>query len=384
MRTKTSLRTELLVNLAFLAAVALILGVTTVSLVAGLAPDRELLFTLTVIALDVMVFILFGRYLISRLVLRPLDRLVAVTEAVAAGDFAARASGAETQEFDVLAERLNRMTDYLLDVQGQLVRSEKFATVGRFAAGIAHEVGNPLGAVGTYVEVLRRRNVDPELVGGAVRELDRIDRIVRGLLDYARPHEEGFAPIDPGAVLHAAHGLLAAQGSLRACHISLEISEGVPQIRGRAHQLEQVFVNLILNAADAAPGGQIVLGARAWEYDPGRSEPRRVGDAPADVFPRPASRRPGRADFAIGEPGVLLYVADSGRGIAPEDRSKVFEPFYTTKEPTRGTGLGLAIVARTVDEMGGVVWVDTAREGGAAFKMFFPKAGGGQTGRDMP
>ena len=380
MRLKTSLRTELLVNLAFLAAVALILGVTTVSLVAALAPGRELLFTLTVIALDVMVFILFGRYLISRLVLRPLDRLVAVTEAVAAGDFAARAAGAETREFDVLAERLNRMTDYLLDVQGQLIRSEKFATVGRLAAGIAHEVGNPLGAVGTYFEVMRRRNVDPELVGGAMRELDRIDRIVRGLLDYARPHEEGFAPIDPSAVLRAAHTLLVAQGSLRACHISLEISDPVPQIRGRAHQLEQVVVNLMLNAADAAPGGRIVLGARAWEYDPGRALPRRGDDALGDAFPRLASRRPGRIDFASGEPGALLYVADSGPGVAPEDRTKVFEPFFTTKEPTRGTGLGLAIVARTVDEMGGVVWVDTAREGGAAFKMFFPTAQDGPAG----
>jgi len=376
MGKKLSLRTELLVNLAFLAAVALILGVTTVSLIEALAPDRALPFTLTVMALDVTVFILFGRYLISRLVLRPLDRLVAVTEAVAGGDFAARAAGAETQEFDVLAERLNRMTDYLLDVQGQLIRSEKFATVGRLAAGIAHEVGNPLGAVGTYLEVLRRRNVDPELVGGAVRELDRIDRIVRGLLDYARPHEEGSAPIDPSAVLRSAYALLDAQGTLRSCQISLEISDEVPQIRGRAHQLEQVFVNLLLNAADAAPGGNVVLGARPWEYDPGRALPRRAGDATREVFPRLANRRPGRIEFSSGEPGVLLYVADSGPGIAPEDRAKVFEPFYTTKAPTRGTGLGLAIVARTVDEMGGVIWVDTAREGGAAFKIFFPCAHG--------
>jgi C4-dicarboxylate-specific signal transduction histidine kinase len=70
----------------------------------------------------------------------------------------------------------------------------------------------------------------------------------------------------------------------------------------------------------------------------------------------------------------LLFVADSGPGVAPGDRDKVFEPFYTTKEPGRGTGLGLAIVARSVDEMGGVVWVDAAREGGAVFKMFFPAA----------
>jgi len=82
----------------------------------------------------------------------------------------------------------------------------------------------------------------------------------------------------------------------------------------------------------------------------------------------------GVTDFAAGQPGALLYVADSGPGVPPDDREKIFEPFYTTKEPGRGTGLGLAIVARAVHDMGGVVWVDTAREGGAAFKMFFPEA----------
>jgi signal transduction histidine kinase len=77
-------------------------------------------------------------------------------------------------------------------------------------------------------------------------------------------------------------------------------------------------------------------------------------------------------EFSAGQLGVLLFVADSGPGVAPQDREQIFEPFYTTKEPGRGTGLGLAIVARAVDEMGGVVWVDAAREGGAVFKMFFP------------
>jgi len=102
--------------------------------------------------------------------------------------------------------------------------------------------------------------------------------------------------------------------------------------------------------------------------------PKRASDPSFAAFPRVAERRPARVEFADGQPGTLLFVADSGPGVAPEDREKVFEPFYTTKEPGRGTGLGLAIVARSVHEMGGVVWVDGAREGGAAFKMFFPIA----------
>src|SRR5439155_609918 len=108
---------------------------------------------------------------------------------------------AETRDFATLAERLNRMTDHLLDAQGQLVRSEKLASIGRLAAGIAHEVGNPLGAIGTYVEVLRRRGADPEVVTGVTRELERLDRIVRGLLDCAhrlRRRPAGGAPLRRG------------------------------------------------------------------------------------------------------------------------------------------------------------------------------------------
>jgi len=311
---------------------------------------------------------------VGRLVLQPVERLVAVADAVAAGDFAARAPGAETQDFEILAERLNRMTDHLLDAQGQLVRSEKLASVGRLASGIAHEVGNPLGAIATYVEVLRRRSADAEVVAGLGREVERIDRIVRSLLDYARPHDEALTPLDPGAVLRASHALLDAQGALKAVRTTLDIMPETPHMLGRAHLLEQVIVNLVLNAVDAAPGGLIVLGSRRWEYEPGRAASRRASDSEQSAFARSTERRPGRTEFSAGEPGALLFVADSGPGVAAQDRDRIFDPFFTTKDPGRGTGLGLAIVARAVYDMGGVVWVDTAREGGAAFKMFFRAA----------
>jgi C4-dicarboxylate-specific signal transduction histidine kinase len=101
--------------------------------------------------------------------------------------------------------------------------------------------------------------------------------------------------------------------------------------------------------------------------------PRRSGDPHWSVFPRGPERRPAHPEIAPGTPGALVFVADSGPGVPPEDRAKVFEPFFTTKEPGRGTGLGLAIVARSVYDMGGLIWVDTAREGGAVFKIFLPE-----------
>jgi two-component system NtrC family sensor kinase len=372
---KPPLRTELLFYLTFLVAFALLVGVATSLLTLAMAPESGVALVIVLIAVEVAIFVLYGRSLVSRLVLQPLDRVVHTADAVADGDLAARAPDAGTRDFATLAERLNRMTERLLDAQSQLVRSEKLASIGRLAAGVAHEVGNPLGAIGTYVEVLRRRGADHEITEGMSRELDRLDRIVRSLLDYARPQEDPLVPIDPARIVSGAFELLRAQGAFRAVNAETDIFPQVPEIAGRAHVLQQALVNLLLNAVDATPpGGTIIIGVRRWAYEPGRSPPKRASDPSFTAFPRATERRPSRIEFAAGQPGALFFVADSGSGIAPEDREKVFEPFYTTKDPGRGTGLGLAIVARSVHEMGGVVWVDAAREGGAAFKLFFPIA----------
>src|SRR3989442_13709408 len=233
MAAKPALRTELLFNLAFLAAAALLLGVGTILVASTFAPERAFPLVLTIVALDVGIFIVFGHYVVTRHVLRPVERLMAVADALASGDLAARAPEAETRDFATLAERLNRMTDHLLDAQSQLVHSEKLAGIGRLAAGVAHEVGNPLGAIGTYVEVLRRRGADPEVVAGLTRELERIDAIVRSLLDYARPHEEALQAIEPAAVVRSTFALLAGQGALKQVRADLDVVDGVPPILGR-------------------------------------------------------------------------------------------------------------------------------------------------------
>src|SRR3989442_5934418 len=375
MPAKPALRTELLFYLSFLAAAALLVGVATLLIATSFAPERTFALVMLMIALEVGVFIVFGRYLVNRLVLWPLERVVATADAVADGDLGRRAPDAETRDFATLAERLNRMTDRLLDAQSQLVRSEKLASIGRLAAGVAHEVGNPLGAIGTYVEVLRRRGGDPEVMTGLTRELERVDRIVRSLLDYARPQEDPLVPVDPDKIVRAAFELLRAQGAFRNVSADTDVGMHVPEVMGRAHVLEQTLVNLLLNAVDATPpGGSIVIGARRWAYEPGQSLPKRASDPGYMRFPRVSERRPARVGVAAGQPRTLMFVADSRPGLAPADPEKVFEPFYTTKAPGHGTGLGLAIVARSVHDMGGVVLVDNAREGGAAFKLFFPIA----------
>src|SRR3989442_7553122 len=200
MRTRPALRTELLFYLSFFAAAALLVGVATTVVATSIAPGWEYWMVMVLVALEVGIFLVFGRYLVARLVLRPLERLMSTADAVADGDLNARAPDAETRDFATLAERLNRMTDHLLDAQSQLVRSEKLASVGRLAAGIAHEVGNPLGAIGTYVEVLRRRGADPEVVTGVTRELERLHHILCSLLHYARPQDAALEVGEPGAI----------------------------------------------------------------------------------------------------------------------------------------------------------------------------------------
>ncbi len=342
--SKPALRAELLFYLTFLVAFALLVGVATSLLALAIAPDRGVAFIVILVALEVGIFVLYGHSLVTRLVLRPLDRVMETADAVADGDLGARAPDAATRDF-----------------------------IGRLAAGVAHEVGNPLGAIVTYMEVLRRRGADQEVTAGIAREVERVDKIVRSLLDYARPQEDPLAPVDTAQVARGAFELLRAQGAFRRLHVELDVGSDVPMVLGRAHVLEQALVNLLLNAIDASPpDGTIAIGARRWAYEPGQAIPKRADDPGYARFPRTSERRPARIEFSAGQPGALLFVADSGSGVPPADREKIFEPFYTTKEPGHGTGLGLAIVARSVHEMGGVVWVDGAREGGAAFKLFFP------------
>lgn len=343
-RSKPSLRAELLFNLAFLAAGALLLAVAT-ALIAPLLSSTTLgaILVVALVAADIAIFILFGRYLVSRLVTEPIDALVAATDAVAGGRLEQRAPDAATRELDTLARSVNRMTERLLDAQGALIRAEKLASVGRLAAGVAHEVGNPLAAATNYAEVLRRRGADAEALAGLSRELERIDAIVKSMLEYARPRGAAVRePLDLAQLARGAMDLLAAQGVLRGVTTSAP-ELGPAPVSGDRTGLEQVCVNLLLNAVDAAgEGGRITV-------------------------------MTGRANAATPAGRVQLIVADSGPGVRPEDAGRIFDPFVTTKEPGKGTGLGLAIVQRIVEDHGGRIDIRPAAEGGAAFVVTLPE-----------
>ncbi|HEU0013647.1 MAG TPA: ATP-binding protein [Longimicrobium sp.] len=398
------MRAELLFNLTFLAAAAALLGVSTRAAVGLVqAPSRWLVALL--VLLDVAVFLLLANYLIERRVLRPVSAAVGAAQAVADGDYARRAPPADTREMAALSDALNRMTEQLLDNQEKLsanvrsldetnrvllstqrglVEAEKLASIGRLAAGVAHEVGNPLGALLGYAAVLRRAGVDAELADGVERETRRIDRIVRGLLDYARPAPAQRERVDVNACLRAAVAVLEGQGALEGLELAMRLGADLPPVSGSPHLLEQAFVNLLDNARKAMDGrGTLTVSTTAETYVPVRPLPTRRADDPPGVSyahlrrPRFSSiRDPHRIE--PGTETVRIVVADSGPGIAPEHIDKVFDPFFTTRAPGEGTGLGLAIVASTVADFGGRIEAASAAGGGAVFTLSLP------THRDIP
>ena len=380
---RPSLRLQLLFQLVFLASAAVGLAGLVTVLLAGGEPAELLVPLAGVWAGSTAVFVLFGAHLMHRYVLGPIAQLSAEADQLAAGTVPAVRAAYESRELEHLAGRYRAMAEDLLDAQSHVVRVEKLAGIGRLAAGVAHEVRNPLGAIGTYAEVLRNRGADPEVVDEMRTSVDRIERIVASLLDYSKPGSlTGSA--DAGAALRSAADFLSKQGALRGHELSVEVDPALPPVRGDRHAIEQVVVNLLLNARDAAPATRIWAGARAHRLEARHRQAARAGEGTAalrgigngngngSAAARDFVPRPRRADLPAGTPGALLFVADDGPGIPEADRERIFDPFFTTKDPGKGTGLGLAIVARTVDSAGGIVWVDRAREGGAAFKVFLP------------
>ena len=379
-RPLPSLRTELLGNLAFLATAALALAVASVLLFTGIAETEYAALWLTLLIFaDVVIFVLFGGHLVGRLVIQPVHEIVAAAEAIAEGDLGRRAPLIGSVELARLATSLNRMTTRLLEEQALVVRAEKLASVGRLAAGIAHEIGNPLGAINGYTHLVRRRiraaGLDDEL-DAIERETTRIDRIVRGLLDYARPRRATPESIDVAECVKRVVDMLRDQSVLAQVEVVTEIAPDIPALAGDRHEFEQTLVNLLLNAASAMDGrGRVTIAARADTAIALRQDvTSRAGDPPGVPVDRDRQSRARAWLHRFGDSARILTVtiADSGPGVPAEDMERIFDPFFTTKPPGMGTGLGLAIVSRIVDSLGGVVSVRPAREGGAAFVMMFP------------
>jgi signal transduction histidine kinase len=250
------------------------------------------------------------------------------------------ALGAERGRLADKVAELERANTALVAARESLLRAERLATLGRLASGVAHEVGNPLGAITGYVELARDR-----VRAGAVAdtqdflarigaEAERIDRLVRDLLDLARPAEPVAGAVDLAAPIDAALRLARVLPRFRSVAVEVALPDGLPRVAADERRLSQVFLNLLLNAADAMGGaGRVRIGAAA------------------------------SARF------VEVEVRDSGPGIPAADLPRIFEPFFTTKAGGQGTGLGLAISQGIVESFGGELAAANAEGGGAVLTV---------------
>lgn len=309
---------------------------------------------------------LFGYTLLRRRLIQPVQALQEVTQRIAGGDFGVTSSVDGSRELADLAGALNvlslSLASYrqrtraqvdslesanaeLQQVQEELIRSAKLASVGRLAAGIAHEVGNPLTAVLGYTELLAAGVGDPELEADLLqrtrKEVDRIHGIIRDLLDYARPHTGERVDTVVADLLNEAAHTVQVLPAFREIQVLVTLGPGLPLLHVEQGKVHQVLVNLLLNAADAIDGRAGVIELSAT----------RDGDH------------------------VRLVCADSGPGIPPAVLPKVFEPFFTTKEAGKGTGLGLALCQRMVESQGGWIQARNHPQGGAVIEMGLPAQG---------
>jgi signal transduction histidine kinase len=306
----------------------------------------------------------FGSYILSRIVVNPINRLLSATEKITGGLYRQRLKVSGSVELARLAHSFNEMAsalDYkdqqvneqlaalekanseLRQVREESLRGEKMASIGLLAAGMAHEIGTPLASIMGYAELAAGEQPDNAAIQDYTRRISndcsRIDRIVRGLLDFSRPRTASGEYADIREVITSTVELMKQQGVFKQLHLTVEIGEGLAPARCDQHQLQQVLINLLLNSRDAAPaGGNIAIRARHQV------------------------------------PHIRLDIIDNGTGIPADSLKHVFDPFYTTKAPGKGTGLGLAISARIIEGFGGRITVSSVVGKGSCFTLLLPLA----------
>jgi two-component system NtrC family sensor kinase len=279
---------------------------------------------------------------ISRWIAGPITRLSEATETLAQGDMSVRVVMTGGGELASLAASFNQMVERLQRTQAELLHKQKLASMGQLAAGVAHEINNPLGTIHLYAGALRKelpaddpRRQDLTVI---LRETDRCKTIVGDLLNFARQQEILAQPTDLHALLDQAIEAVSPHAAFDQVEIQRSYSPGLPPIEADPAQLLQVFVNLLNNAAEAISG-------------------------PGTI--RLATRHAGSS--------VEVEVADTGCGIPEENLGRLFTPFFTTKGPGRGTGLGLSIVYGIIKMHRGQITVQSLVGQGTTFTVALPQ-----------
>ena len=295
-------------------------------------------------------------YIIANKMSRPVQQLIEASNQVSQGNFSPEIGPISQSEIGVLQKTFKEMLTSIqerdkrqkVESETKLLQSEKQASVGKLAGGVAHEINNPLTGIVTFTHMLLRRNDIPEEVRADLetigQETERVRKIVKGLLDFSRQTELDRESTDVNRLVRQAITLVENQALIKGVTLTFEAGDGLPMITLDRNQMQSVLLNIIINALDATdPGGSITLITNI-----------------------------GISTSHPGQKGIEILCTDTGCGIPPENLNRLFDPFFTTKDVGHGTGLGLSVSYGIVERHGGTIWVQSKVGKGTTFKVWLP------------
>ncbi len=339
---------------------------------------------LVYILVNLLILVIIGFFRMTKLVGRPVERLMQLADQYNSHDpflFAAESSGSE---FGKLSNSLNSMLTRIEDdrqlsqktvaaleianrkltkQRTEMIHTEKLASVGRMAAGLAHEVGNPLAVVQGYLGLLaqsqEQSTENKDFIRRSEQELQRVNNLIRQLLDFSRAAKGKPEFFSLHELLRSVIDLVQIQSVFKGVELTSELTAKNDEVYADQEQLRQVFVNCLLNSADAMhmddcldeqkKQGRITVATASQEISP-------EGEEETKIF-------------------LCIRITDNGIGVAKEQLPVIFDPFYTTKEPGKGTGLGLSVSRSIIEQIGGKMEMKSKEQQGCEMSIFLPLIG---------
>jgi two-component system, NtrC family, sensor kinase len=321
---------------------------------------------------NVLLLTAIGFFRFHHVIIRPIERLVKISETYGGPEGQLFFSEKRGGEFGQLSMALNSLlfrieedrkklratvdslenaNMELVKTQKEMIRTEKLAAIGRLSAGLAHEVGNPIGIVQGYLELLGQSDIledeRRQFSSRAVGELERISRLIRQLLDFSRSSPEKPEPVNIRTLLDELVEIISSQQKMSSITFIRKYDTIATEVIANPDGLRQVFLNCILNAVDAIKEkgneskAEIVIAYNQYNNE------------------RSAT-------------GIRITISDNGMGIKEEDQERIFDPFFTTKEPGKGTGLGLSVSYAIIEAAGGKIWVESIYTEGTSVTIELP------------
>ena len=317
---------------------------------------KKLLTVFIVITIAGMIVAIGLGYLLTNRIVYPVRQLISASSEVSKGNLEPEIGPISKNEIGILQKNFSDMLSSFrerdrrqrAESERQLLQSEKQAGIGRLAAGVAHEINNPLTGVLTFTHMLlRRTDINDEIrsdLQTIARETDRVRTIVKGLLDFSRQTALEKEPTDINKLVKTTIGLVENQALIKGITLHFKPKEGLPVRRVDRNQLQSVILNMIINAFDATePGGRVIVST--------------------DLTVSGRTR---------GQKGIEIAIADTGSGIPSDHLDKLFDPFFTTKEVGQGTGLGLSVSYGIIERHGGTIRVQSEVGKGSTFSIWLP------------